>query len=91
MSVLTERAVIAMYHLQQTRAWTGNIIEGLEMTLAEAGLHSRLEHPPAMCFLDITGYTRHTQEHGDAAAARLAEELGRVVQRASVKYRRPSR
>ncbi len=86
MSVLNERAVIAMYHLQQTRAWTGGIIEGLEMAMAEAGLHSRLDHPPAMCFLDITGYTRLTQEHGDAAAAQLAEQLGRIVQRASVKY-----
>jgi adenylate cyclase len=54
--------------------------------LADVGLHRRLEHPPAMCFLDITGYTRHTQEHGDAAAAELAEQLGRLVQRSSVKY-----
>ena len=86
MSALTERAVLATYHLQQTRAWTGNIIEGFELMLANAGLHSRLEHPPAMCFLDITGYTRLTQERGDAAAARLAEDLGRFVQRASVKH-----
>jgi adenylate cyclase len=86
MSVLTEQAVIAMYHLQQTRAWTGGIIEGLEMMLEGAGLHSRLDHPPAMCFLDITGYTRLTQERGDAAAAQLAEQLGRVVQRTSVKH-----
>ena len=86
MSILNERAVIAMYHLQQTRAWTGGIIEGLEMALAEAGLHSRVEHPPAMCFLDISGYTRLTQERGDAAAAQLAEELGRIVQRTSVRH-----
>jgi adenylate cyclase len=38
-----------------------------------------------MCFFDITGYTRLTQEHGDAAAARLADELGRLVQRSAVK------
>jgi adenylate cyclase len=86
MSVLTERALMGMYHLQQTQAWTGNIIRGLEMMLAAAGLHSRLDHPPAMCFLDITGYTRLTQERGDAAAAKLAEQLGRLVQRTSVKY-----
>ena len=86
MSLLTERAVVAMYHLQQTRAWTGNIIEGLETMLAAAGLHSRLEHPPAMCFLDITGYTRLTQERGDAAAADLAEHLGQLVQRTSIKH-----
>ena len=76
MSVLTERAVLAMYHLQQARAWTTGIIEGLEIILAEAGLHSRLEHPPAMCFLDISGYTRLTQEHGDAAAARARGAAG---------------
>ena len=86
MSVLLERAVTAMYHLQQTRAWTSQIIEGLEIDLAEAGLHSRLEHPPAMCFLDISGYTRLTQERGDAAAAQLAEQIGRIVQRASIKH-----
>lgn len=86
MSALAERAVIGMYHLQQTQAWTVSIIAGLEMMLEAAGLHSRLEHPPAMCFLDITGYTRLTQERGDTAAADLAEQLGRLVQRTSVKY-----
>jgi adenylate cyclase len=39
-----------------------------------------------MCFLDITGYTRLTQERGDAAAAELAEQLARLVHRASVKH-----
>jgi adenylate cyclase len=86
MSILAERALIGMYHLQQMQAWTGTIIEGLETQLAAAGLHRRLEHPPAMCFLDITGYTRLTQERGDAAAAELAEQLGRLVQRTSVKH-----
>jgi adenylate cyclase len=86
MSVLAEHALMGMYHMQQTQAWTGNIIRGLEMMLAAAGLHSRLDHPPAMCFLDITGYTRLTQERGDAAAAKLAEQLGQLVQRTSVKY-----
>jgi adenylate cyclase len=86
MSGLAERAILGMYHLQQMQAWTTTIIEGLETQLAAAGLHSRLEHPPAMCFLDITGYTRLTQERGDAAAADLAEQLGRLVQRTSVRH-----
>lgn len=86
MSELAERAVLSMYHMQQAKAWTRNLIEGVEAMLAEAGLHSRLERQPAMCFLDITGYTRLTQERGDAAAAQLAEELGRLVQRTSVKH-----
>jgi adenylate cyclase len=86
MTSLAERAVVEMYRLQQAKTWTANIIGGVETTLAGAGLHSRLDHPPAMCFLDITGYTRLTQEHGDAAAAELAEQLGRLVQRTSIKY-----
>ncbi len=86
MSELTEQATLAMYHMQQTKAWTRNLVEGVEMMLAQAGLHSRLERPPAMCFLDITGYTRLTQERGDAAAAQLAEDLGRLVQRSSLKH-----
>ena len=86
MSVLCEQALIGMYHLQQKQAWTTTIIEGLEMQLASAGLHSRLDHPPAMCFLDITGYTRLTQERGDAAAADLATKLARVVERTSMRH-----
>jgi adenylate cyclase len=56
------------------------------MMLAAAGLRSRLELPPAMCFLDITGYTRLTQERGDAAAADLADQLARLVQRTSIRH-----
>lgn len=86
MSRLGDAAVMAMYRAQQARAWTANIIGGFEQMLAAAGLHSRLERPPAMCFLDITGYTRLTQERGDEAAASLAGTLSRVVQRASVQH-----
>jgi class 3 adenylate cyclase len=28
-----------------------------------------LDRPPAVCFLDLTGYTRLTEERGDEAAA----------------------
>jgi class 3 adenylate cyclase len=40
--------------------------------LERAGLFSRLHRPPAICFLEITGYTRLTEERGDEAAADLA-------------------
>lgn len=83
---LSEQALLAMYHAQQARAWTANLIEGFEVLLARAGLHSRLERPPAICFLDITGYTRLTQERGDDAAADLAAALARLVQRSSVRH-----
>jgi adenylate cyclase len=75
-----------MYHAQQARAWTANIIEGFETLMAKAGIHSRLERLPAICFLDITGYTRLTQERGDDAAADLAGTLARLVQRTSVQH-----
>ena len=72
MTALDEQALLAIYRAQLAHVWMANIIGGTESVLARAGLHSRLEHPPAMCFLDITGYTRLTQERGDAAAADLA-------------------
>jgi adenylate cyclase len=85
-SPLSEQAVVAMYHAHQARAWTGNIIEGFEVLLAKAGIHSRLERLPAICFLDISGYTRLTQERGDDAAAELATTVARLVQRSSVQH-----
>ena len=54
--------------------------------MAKAGIHSRLERLPAICFLDITGYTRLTQERGDDAAADLAATVARLVQRSSVQH-----
>jgi adenylate cyclase len=86
LNILSERAFLAMYHAQQTKTWTSNIISGFEYVLTKAGLHSRLEQAPAVCFLDITGYTRLTQERGDQAAAELASQLSRLVQRTSLEY-----
>jgi len=83
---LSEQAVLAMYHAQQARAWTANIIEAFEALMEKAGIHSRLERLPAICFLDITGYTRLTQERGDDAAADLATTVARLVQRSSVRH-----
>jgi adenylate cyclase len=85
-SPLAEQALLAMYHAQQARAWTANIIEGFEVLMEKAGIHSRLERLPAICFLDITGYTRLTQERGDDAAAELAATVARLVQRSSVQH-----
>ena len=83
---LSERALLSIYHAQQAREWTANIIGGFEQLLAKAGIHSKLEQPPAICFLDITGYTRLTQEMGDDAAAELAATVARLVQRNSLQH-----
>lgn len=83
---LTDQALLAMYHAHQARNWTANIVEGFEVLMSQAGIHSRLERLPAICFLDLTGYTRLTQERGDDAAADLATTLARLVQRSSVRH-----
>ena len=85
-SPLAEQAVLAMYHAHQARAWTANIIDAFEVMMDAAGIHSRLERLPAICFLDISGYTRLTQERGDDAAAELAATVARLVRRNSVEH-----
>jgi adenylate cyclase len=80
---LTERAFLAIYHANQEHTWTESLIEEVEGALDRAGLRSRLETTPAVCFLDITDYTRLTEERGDQAAAELATRLTPLVQRPS--------
>lgn len=78
---LTEQALLAIYHAKQEHTWTENLIEEVEDALDRAGLRSRMATPPAICFLDITDYTRLTEERGDEAAAELATRLTPLVQR----------
>ncbi len=75
-----DQVLLALYHRYQERTWVEDLIEHIESALEEAGLHRRLERPPAMCFLDLAGYTRLTEERGDAAAADVASSLAHVVQ-----------
>jgi adenylate cyclase len=84
---LTDQALAAIYHGQQEHAWTQGLVELVEDALERAGLYSRLNRPPAVCFLDITGYTRLTEERGDEAAAELAARLAHLVRRASQEHR----
>ena len=81
-----DEAVLAIWHAQQVRAWTADLVTILEKSLADAGLLTPVRRPPAICFLDITGYTRLTHERGDAAAGDLAEELGTLVQRTAAEH-----
>lgn len=86
MSAAADQAILAVYHAQQAHAWTANILDGFEGSLSKTGVVDRIGRPPAMCFLDLTGYTRFTAERGDKAAAELAETLRRLVQRTSVEH-----
>ena len=82
-AALDDELVLALYHGHQANAWMKNIFEGFEAALERAGLLRRVDRPPAICFLDLSGYTRLTEERGDAAAADLAGRLARLVQRTS--------
>jgi adenylate cyclase len=81
-----ERALLAVYHANQEHTWTEALIEEIEEALDRAGLRSRMEVTPAICFLDLTGYTRLTEERGDQAAAELAERLAPLVQRPAERH-----
>jgi adenylate cyclase len=86
MAPLREQVLLAIYYGQQEHAWTQETVEAVERALDRAGLYSRLERPPAVCFLDLTGYTRLTEERGDQAAADLAARLARLVRRSSQEH-----
>jgi adenylate cyclase len=83
---VADETLMAIYHAQQQQTWTSNIAAGFEALLAKAGLYLAPDRPPAICFLDITGYTRLTQERGDRAAAELAELLTPIVKRTSIEH-----
>jgi class 3 adenylate cyclase len=81
-----EQVLLAIYHGQQEHTWTNSALEDVESALEKAGLHRRLHRPPAVCFLDLAGYTRLTEERGDQAAADLAARLARLVRRSSQEH-----
>jgi adenylate cyclase len=80
---LVDRALMAAYRRQQELAWTEQLVEDIEAALEQTGVLGRPGRVPAMCFLDLVGYTRLTEEHGDQAAAALAETLVVLVERSS--------
>jgi adenylate cyclase len=86
MAPLREQALLAIYHGQQEHVWSKGFVEHVEGALEGVGLFNRSDRPPAMCFLDITGYTRLTEERGDEAAADLAARLAHLVRRSSQEH-----
>jgi adenylate cyclase len=83
MAPLMEQALLSIYHGQQEHAWSTSAVEDVEAALEQAGLYRPVRRPPAVCFLDITGYTRLTEERGDEAAAELATRLASLVRGSS--------
>jgi adenylate cyclase len=86
MTPLLEQALVSIYRVQQEHAWSRAAVEDIESALERAGLYSRVRRPPAVCFLDISGYTRLTEERGDEAAADLAATVAALVRRTSQEH-----
>jgi adenylate cyclase len=80
---LGDPALLAIYHRQEELLWTEGLVEGIEHELEAAGMLGRPGRVPAMVFLDLVGYTRLTDQHGDQAAAALAEALAVLVSRSA--------
>jgi adenylate cyclase len=59
-------------------------VQGTEEYLQQLGeVEERERLPPAIAFLDLTGYTALTEERGDEASADLADRLATLVNQAA--------
>ena len=76
---LLERVLLMVYRRHREHLWTEHAINHVEQALETSGLQTRVPQPPAICFVDLTGYTRLTEERGDEAAAQVAGRLVALV------------
>lgn len=77
---LLEHAITDIYFRHREHVWIEHSINHAEIAMERAGLFEKVERPPAICFVDLTGYTRLTEEQGDEVAARLATSLAALVE-----------
>jgi hypothetical protein len=72
----------------QEAVMNGNIVENIERVMEETGIGRRRDlHPPAIGFLDLSGFTRLTGAKGDEEAANLAVLLSDVVRESTASGR----
>jgi adenylate cyclase len=75
-----ERAVVLLYRRHFEHYVLDVTVLRAEVARERAGLaRRRPDRPPAIAFLDLTGYTKLTEERGDRAAAELAARLVEIV------------
>ena len=75
-----QRTLIDVYQRHREHVWIEHSLSHAEIALESAGLYQKVPRPPAICFVDLTGYTRLTEERGDEVAARLASSLASLVE-----------
>jgi len=82
-----ERTVVLLYRRHFEHYVLDVTVLRAEVSLERAGLAQRRPvRPPAIAFLDLTGYTKLTEERGDRAAAELAARLIEIVHELAHRY-----
>ena len=76
---LLERALLMTYRRHREHIWTEHAINHVEEALEGSGLEQRVPMPPAICFVDLTGFTQLTEEQGDEVAVHVAGRLASLV------------
>jgi adenylate cyclase len=79
---VVQKMLLAIYSRHQERYTIDHLVEHIEAVVTER----RPQRPPAMCFLDLAGFTRLTEERGDRAAAALAASLADLVEQVSLPH-----
>jgi adenylate cyclase len=83
---LVKETIGAIYERHRQHVWAQHSVETAEGVLERAGLTDRAERVPTICFVDLTGYTRLTEEQGDETAARLASRLNALVDGVALRH-----
>jgi adenylate cyclase len=83
------RALLSWLHVRhfETQVFQEAVL-WIERIMEEAGYARRRPvSPPAIAFIDLSGYTLLTEQSGDEVAVKLAEELGGMVGEAALSHR----
>jgi class 3 adenylate cyclase len=78
-SAALEQALVQVYRRHRVHAWTEHAVHHVEAALDAEGIETHVPQPQAICFVDLSGYTRLTEERGDRFAADLAAQLASLV------------
>jgi adenylate cyclase len=82
-----ERTVVLLYRRHFEHCVLEVTVLRAEAGMERAGLARRRPvRPPAIAFLDLSGYTKLTEERGDRAAAELASRLVEIVYELAHRY-----
>ena len=84
---VVSRLVTWLQRRHRERVLLEYLVGRTEASMEERGITPRQpRRPPAIAFLDLTGYTALAEERGDEAAAQLATDVAAVVQAAAARH-----